>query len=90
MFSICLKILAQKSVIEFTDCVEVGKRFEMNEDAVKLSCSKIPSQVYRASDVLSERQKAQNFVICDPQAVFTSISDRAHNYLIFMIKKKKG
>ena len=84
MFSICLKILAQKkkrSVIEFTDCVEVGKRFDMNEETVKVALRFLHKYVglvmYFQKDEKLKLRK--DIVICDPQAVFTSISNLIFN-----------
>ena len=84
MFSICLKILAQKkkrSVIEFTECVEVGRRFGMNEETVKVALRFLHKYIglvmYFQKD---EKLKiSMDIVICDPQAVFTSISDLIFN-----------
>ncbi len=83
MLSICLKILAQKkkrTIIEFTDCVEIGKRFKMNEKTVKVALRFLHKYIglvmYFQKD---EKLLKKDMVICDPQAVFTSISELIFN-----------
>ena len=80
MLSICLKIFAQKkkrAVIEFTDCVEMGKHFKMNEETVKVALRFLHKYIGLVM-YFQKDDKLKNIVICDPQAVFTSVS-----YLIF-------
>ncbi|XP_064407136.1 uncharacterized protein LOC135351980 isoform X2 [Halichondria panicea] len=81
MFSICLKILAQKKkrkVIEFTDCVEIGKFFKMNEDTVKVALRFLHKYIGQVMYFQAD-EKLKDIVICDPQAVFTSISELIFN-----------
>ena len=85
MFSICLKILAQKkkkSVIEFLDCVEVARRFGINDEktvkvALRFLHKYIGLVMYFQKD--EKLKLSKDIVICDPQAVFTSISDLIFN-----------
>ncbi|XP_064407131.1 uncharacterized protein LOC135351978 isoform X3 [Halichondria panicea] len=84
MFSICLKILAQKKkrkVIEFTDCVEIGKRFKMNKENVQVALRFLHKYIglvmYFQKD--EKLKLLKDIVICDPQAVFTSISELIFN-----------
>ncbi|XP_064388252.1 uncharacterized protein LOC135336416 isoform X2 [Halichondria panicea] len=85
MFSICLKILAQKkkkSVIEFLDCVEVARRFGINDEktvkvALRFLHKYIGLVMYFQKD--EKLKLSKDIVICGPQAVFTSISDLIFN-----------
>ena len=84
MFSICLKILAQKkkkSIIEFVDCVDIGDRFKMNEETVRVALRFLHKYIglvmYFQKD--EKLKLSKDIVICDPQAVFTSISDLIFN-----------
>ncbi|XP_064392221.1 uncharacterized protein LOC135339913 isoform X4 [Halichondria panicea] len=84
MFSICLKILAQKkkkSVIEFPDCVKVGDCFKMNEKTVKCALTFLHKYIGLVMYFQKEEKLklSKDIVICDPQAVFTSISDLIFN-----------
>ncbi len=92
MFSICLKILAQKkkkSIIEFTDCVEIGKHFDMNKGTVKVALRFLHKYVglvmYFQKD--KKLKLVKDIVICDPQAVFTSISELIFN--VYDPKRRK-
>ncbi len=84
MFSICLKMYAQKkkrSVIEFADCVDVGERFKMNEETVRVALRFLHKYVglvmYFQKD--EKLKLSKDVVVCEPQAVFTSISELIFN-----------
>ena len=75
--SICLKILANKREtykVSFDDCVELGKHFNMSRQEVKIALTFLHKYIglvmYFPND-----EHLQNLVICNPQVVFSSISE---------------
>ncbi|XP_064387520.1 uncharacterized protein LOC135335853 isoform X4 [Halichondria panicea] len=82
MFSICLKILAQKkkkSVIEFIDCVKVGDRFGMNEATVRVALRFLHKYIGLVMYFQKDETLMKDIVICNPRDVFTSISELIFN-----------
>ena len=74
---ICLKILASNKEtykVSIEDCIELGNHFKLNKEEVKVALKFLHKYVgivmYFAND-----KHLQNLVICNPQAVFSSISE---------------
>ena len=74
---ICLKILASNKEtykVSIEDCIELGKHFNLNKEEVKVALKFLHKYVgivmYFAND-----KHLQNLVICNPQVVFSSISE---------------
>ena len=75
--SICLKILANNREtykVSFDDCCELGKHFNLNRQEVKIALMFLHKYIglvmYFPND-----EHLQNLVICNPQVVFSSISE---------------
>ena len=81
MFSICIKILALqegKHIVSFHDCVEIGKQFNMSEQMVTVALQFLHKYIGLVM-FFSGNEHLKNIVICDPQAVFFSISEIIFN-----------
>ena len=75
--SICLKILANKREtykVSFDDCVELGKHFNMSRQDVKIALTFLHKYIGLVM-YFSNDEHLQNLVICNPQVVFSSISE---------------
>ena len=81
MFSICIKILALhvgKHVVSFDDCVKIGKELHMSKQMVIVTLQFLHKYIGVVM-FFPGNEKLKNIVICDPQAVFTSISEIIFN-----------
>ena len=81
MFSICIKILALqegKHIVSFHDCVEIGKQFNMSEQMVTVALQFLHKYIGLLM-FFPGNEFLKNIVICDPQAVFSSISEIIFN-----------
>ena len=81
MFSICIKILAlheQKQVVSFDDCVEIGKKLNMSKQMVTVALQFLHKYIGLVM-FFPGNKHLKNIVICDPQAVFSSISEIIFN-----------
>ena len=75
--SICLKILATKREtykVSFDDCVELGKHFRMDKKEVQIALKFLHKYVGLVMYFPNDKN-LQNLVICNPQVVFSSISE---------------
>ena len=75
--SICLKILATKREtykVSFDDCVELGEHFKMNRKEVQIALKFLHKYVGLVMYFPNDKN-LQNLVICNPQVVFSSISE---------------
>ena len=75
--SICLKILATKREtykVSFDDCVELGEHFRMNQKEVQIALTFLHKYVGLVMYFPNDKN-LQNLVICNPQVVFSSISE---------------
>ena len=75
--SICLKILATKRKsykVSFDDCVELGEHFKMNQNEVQIALKFLHKYVGLVMYFPNDKN-LQNLVICNPQVVFSSISE---------------
>ena len=81
MFSICIKILALqegKHIVSFHDCVEIGKQFNMSKQMVTVALQFLHKYIGLVM-FFPGNEHLKNIVICDPQAVFFSISEIIFN-----------
>ena len=75
--SICLKILATKRKtykVSFDDCVELGEHFKMKQKEVQIALKFLHKYVGLVMYFPNDKN-LQNLVICNPQVVFSSISE---------------
>ena len=75
--SICLKILANNREtykVSFDDCCELGKHFNLNKQEVKVALMFLHKYIGLVM-YLPNDEHLQNLVICNPQVVFSSISE---------------
>ena len=75
--SICLKILATKREtykVSLDDCVELGEHFKMNQKEVQIALTFLHKYVGLVMYFPNDKN-LQNLVICNPQVVFSSISE---------------
>ena len=75
--SICLKLLAsdRKSYkVSIDDCVELGKYFNLNREEVKVALKFLHKYIGLIMYFPNDKH-LQNLVICNPQFVFSSISE---------------
>ena len=75
--SICLKILATKREtykVSFDDCVELGEHFKMDQKEVQIALKFLHKYVGLVMYFPNDKN-LQNLVICNPQVVFSSISE---------------
>ena len=75
--SICLKLLARKEKrheVSFDDCIKLGDRLGMKKDMVRVALQFLHK--YMGLVIYFPKNKdLKNVVICDPQVVFSSISE---------------
>ena len=79
--SICLKLLARKKgkhEVSFVDCVKLGKRFEMDEKMVRVALQFLHKYIGLVM-YFPQHSHLKDVVICDPQVVFSSISELIFN-----------
>ena len=75
--SICLKILAMKKEtceVSFEDCAKLGKHFRLNKEEVKIALKFLHKYIGLVMYFPNDKN-LQNLVICNPQVVFSSISE---------------
>ena len=75
--SICLKLLARRErrhEVSFEDCVKLGNRLGMKEDFVRVALQFLHKYVGLVL-YFPKNKDLKNVVICDPQVVFSSISE---------------
>ena len=75
--SICLKLLARKEErheVSFDDCVKLGKQLRMNRAMVKAALQFLHKYIGLVM-YFPTNNHLKNVVICDPQVVFSSISE---------------
>ena len=89
--SICLKILASNREtykVSFEDCVELGKHFNMNREEVMVALKFLHKYIglvmYFPND-----DNLQSLVICNPQVVFSSISELTFNVYDLASQRKE-
>ena len=89
--SICLKILASSREtykVSFDDCVKLGKHFNMNREEVMVALKFLHKYIglvmYFPND-----DNLQNLVICNPQVVFSSISELTFNVYDLASQRKE-
>ena len=89
--SICLKILATKREtykVSFDDCVELGKHFKMNQKEVQIALTFLHKYVGLVMYFPNDKN-LQNLVICNPQVVFSSISELTFSVYDSSSRKKQ-
>ena len=77
ILSICLKLLARlenKHEVSFNDCVRLGSRLGMAEEMVKVALQFLHKYIGLVM-YFPKNNHLKNIVICDPQVVFSSISE---------------
>ena len=87
MFSICLKLLSKEFktfTVSFKDCVIIGDHFKMSERMVRAALIFLHKYVGLVM-YFPTHQHLKNYVICDPQVVFSKVSE-----LIFDIYDPKN
>ena len=75
--SICLKLLARmekRHIVSFEDCVVLGRRNGMTEEMVKVALQFLHQYIGQVM-YFPNNDHLKNVVICDPQVVFSSISE---------------
>ena len=75
--SICLKLLARREdrhEVSFDDCVRLGKQLRMNRAMVNVALQFLHKYIGLVM-YFPENNYLKNVVICDPQVVFSSISE---------------
>ena len=85
--SICLKLLARsegRHEVSFDDCVKLGSRLGMTKEMVKVALKFLHKYIGLVM-YFPNNSHLENVVICDPQIVFSSISE-----LIFDIYDPKN
>ncbi len=81
MFSICLKLLARnqnKYHVSFDDCVLLGKHFDMEEEMVTVALQFLHKYIGLVM-YFPHHENLRKIVICDPQVVFSTISELIFN-----------
>ncbi|XP_064386202.1 uncharacterized protein LOC135334795 isoform X2 [Halichondria panicea] len=81
MLSICLKLLARnqnKYHISFDDCVKLGKHIGMDEDMVSVALQFLHKYIGLIM-YFPHHENLQKIVICNPQVVFSTISELIFN-----------
>ena len=89
--SICLKILATKREtykVSFDDCVELGEHFKMNQKEVQIALKFLHKYVGLVMYFPNDKN-LQNLVICNPQVVFSSISELTFSVYDSSSRKKQ-
>ena len=90
-FSICLKILATKRKtykVSFDDCVRLGEHFKMNQKEVQIALKFLHKYVGLVMYFPNDKN-LQNLVICNPQVVFSSISELTFSVYDSSSRKKQ-
>ena len=75
--SICLKILASNKEtykVSIEDCIDLGKHFNLNKEEVKVALKFLHKYIGIVMYFPNDKH-LQNLVICNPQVVFSSISE---------------
>ena len=75
--SICLKLLARRErrhEVSFDDCVKLGDRLGMKKDMVRFALQFLHKYIGLVM-YFPKNEDLKNVVICDPQVVFSSISE---------------
>ena len=89
--SICLKILATKREtykVSLDDCVELGEHFKMNQKEVPIALTFLHKYVGLVMYFPNDKN-LQNLVICNPQVVFSSISELTFSVYDSSSRKKQ-
>ena len=89
--SICLKILATKREtykVSFEDCVELGEHFKMDRKEVQIALTFLHKYVGLVMYFPNDKN-LQNLVICNPQVVFSSISELTFSVYDSSSRKKQ-
>ena len=89
--SICLKILARNREtykVSFDDCVDLGKHFNMNREEVMVALKFLHKYIGLVM-YFPNNKKLQNLVICNPQVVFSSISELTFNVYDLASQRKE-
>ena len=89
--SICLKILATKREtykVSFDDCVELGEHFKMNQIEVQIALTFLHKYIGLVMYFPNDKN-LQNLVICNPQIVFSSISELTFSVYDSSSRKKQ-
>ena len=89
--SICLKILAtnrETYKVSFDDCVVLGEYFKMNQKEVQIALKFLHKYVGLVMYFPNDKN-LQNLVICNPQVVFSSISELTFSVYDSSSRKKQ-
>ena len=89
--SICLKILATERdtyKVSFDDCVELGEHFKMNQKEVQIALTFLHKYVGLVMYFPNDKN-LQSLVICNPQVVFSSISELTFSVYDSSSRKKQ-
>ena len=89
--SICLKILATKREtykVSFDDCLALGEHFKMNRKEVQIALTFLHKYVGLVMYFPNDKN-LQNLVICNPQVVFSSISELTFSVYDSSSRKKQ-
>ena len=81
MLSICLKLLARnqkKYHISIDDCVKLGKHFDMDANMVSVALQFLHKYIGLVM-YFPHHKNLKNIVICDPQLVFSTVSELIFN-----------
>ena len=76
-FSIYLKLLANRKktfAITFSDCLIIGSQLKMSKERVQVALQFLHKYIGLIL-YFPENEKLKDIVICDPQAVFSSVSE---------------
>ena len=77
ILSICLKLVAKKLgtfEVSFSKCVEIGSRFGMTEETIKVALKFLHKYIGLVM-YFPNHPNLKDVVICDPQIVFSSVSE---------------
>ena len=88
MFSICLKLHAKKKgthFVSFPACVKIGEHFGIRPDSMVKIALRFLHKYIGLVMYFPENEKLSSIVICDPQIVFSSLSE-----LIFKVYDPKN
>ncbi len=81
MLSICLKLLARnqnKYHVSFDDCVKLGKHLDMDKKMVSVALQFLHKYIGLVM-YFPRHENLKEIVICDPQVVFSTISELIFN-----------
>ena len=79
--SVCLKIFADEKKtckVSFADCVKLGEHFQLKKEEVKVALTFLHKYIGLVM-YFSNDKYLENLVICNPQVVFSSISELTFN-----------